>query len=347
MKVEPIPSFERFNYMLRTNKHIERKLVFDLLAAAAQKFDFSKHWYLGFGSMWFGDFRLADRLLGIEKMISIERADYAERANFNRPLAGIVVSPGESNAVLGSMGVTEWENPVVAWMDYDGKLNEDVVRDISILLQHAEINSVVIVTVNAGFGSYRARVEGAKRTRVQTAVGLVESYLGSAAIASKYEPYEKLHGTFTDSVKEADFPEFLSEAILTYMEHNTISLAREHEGQRVRFVPLYRLHHKDGVSMITAGGVITTDAAAQAWEKCLKEYPILSEDGGKATYQQLDLIPVTIKEKIALDGCLPEPSGDAAYIAKAKAAGVKLSDDEMSKYRKFYRHFPVFVETPM
>jgi hypothetical protein len=347
MNANIIPSFERFNYMLRTNKHIERKLVFDLLATAAQKLSFSNHWYLGFGSMWFGDFRLADRLLGIEKMISIERADYAERANFNRPLAGIVVSPGDSNAVLGSMGATEWENPVVAWLDYDGKLDEDVVKDIATLLQNAAINSVVVITVNAGFGSYKTKTEGAKRARAQTVAGLVESYLGSAAIASKYEPEEKSPGAFIDSVKEVDFPMFLSEAMLTYMEHNAISLAREHDGGRMKFVPLYRLHHKDGVDMITVGGVITTELDSAAWEKCLHENPILSEAGGKTTYQRLDLIPVTIKEKIALDSCLPEPSGEAAYIANAKVAGIKLSDDEMSKYRKFYRHFPVFVETPM
>jgi hypothetical protein len=79
----------------------------------------------------------------------------------------------------------------------------------------------------------------------------------------------------------------------------------------------------------------------------LHENPILSEAGGKTAYQRLDLIPVTIKEKIALDSCLPEPSGDAAYLANAKAVGIKLSDDDMLKYRKFYRHFPVFVETPM
>lgn len=346
MSADFIPSFERFNYVLRTNKHIERKLIFDLLAVAAQKLSISNQWYIGFGSMWFGDFRLADRLLGIEKMTSIEHADYADRADFNRPLAGITVSPGESNEVLSKMGAVEWNNPVVAWLDYDGKLSEDVIKDVAILLQNAAINSVVVITVNGCFGSYRTRAEG-KRTRAQTAVGLVESYLGAAAIDSKYVPAENALGVFADSVKEADFPEFLSGAILTHMEHHAVSLAREQDGHRIKFVPLYRLHHKDGVDMVTVGGVVTTESGSVDWEKCLNENPILSAGGKTAAYQRLDLIPVTIREKITLDTCLPEPSGDAAFIAKAKAVGIKLSDDEMSKYRKFYRHFPVFVETPM
>ena len=347
MNVDIIPSFERFNYMLRTNKHIERKLVFDLLAAAAQQMNFSSHWYLGFGSMWFGDFRLADRLLGIEKMISIERTDYADRASFNRPLAGITVAPGESNEVLSSMVVADWEKPVVAWLDYDGKLKEDVVKDIALLLQNAAINSVVVITLNASFSAYRVKSGETKRDRIQTAAGLIESYLGSAAIAAKYKPTEKSLGFFSDSVKEADFPEFLSEAVLTYMEHKAVNLAREEDGKRVKFLPLYRLHHKDGADMITVGGVVTTDADSAAWELCLRENAILSESSDKPVYCRLDLIPVTIKEKITLDTCLPEPAGDVAFIANAKAVGIKLSDDEMSKYRKFYRHFPVFVETPM
>lgn len=58
-------SFERIDYQLRYNKHIERKLVFDILSRAAQRVSFSEHRYLGFGSMWFSDFRLARRLLGL------------------------------------------------------------------------------------------------------------------------------------------------------------------------------------------------------------------------------------------------------------------------------------------
>lgn len=346
MSADIIPSFERFNYMLRTNKHIERKLVFDLLSAAAQKLNFSNHWYLGFGSMWFGDFRLADRMLGIEQMISIERADYADRANFNRPLAGIVVSPGESNAILSKM-TAEWKNPLVAWLDYDGPLDKDVASDIEIILRNAAVSSVIVITVNASFGTYRARNCAAKRERVQTAAGLVECYLGSAAIASKYKPEEKSPGAFIDSVKEADFPEFLSEAMLTYIEHTAVRLAREHDGHSVKFVPLYHLHHKDGVDMITVGGVVTTDVESGSWEENLKNNTILSEASNKPVYRRLDLIPVTIKEKIMLDTCLPEPAGEEAYLTNAKATGIKLSDDELLKYRKFYRHFPVFVETPM
>lgn len=345
MSADIMPSFERFNYLLRINKHIERKLIFDLLHSAAHQLNFLNHWYLGFGSMWFGDFRLADRVLGIEKMVSIERTDYAERAAFNQPFAGITVSPGDSNVVLSKLGVNDWGNPLVAWLDYDGKLDSDTVKDIAIILQQAAMNSVVAITVNGCFGSYRSRNGGAKRARNETAAGTLEDCLGRAAIMKRYEPVEKSPGFFVDSVKEADFPEFLSDAIATYMEHSLVKLARVHEGKHVKFVPLFRLHHKDGVDMVTVGGAITTDADSLIWEKCLAGNAALSEGTNKPVYRRLDLIPVTIKEKIILDTCLP--AGETTYIKNAKTAGIKLADEEISKYRKFYRHFPVFVETPV
>ena len=114
----------------------------------------------------------------------------------------------------------------------------------------------------------------------------------------------------------------------------------------MRFVPLYRLHHRDGADMVTVGGALVTDEGAAVWEDCLKKHPILAGVKG-AAYSKLDLIPVTVKEKMTLDECLPDPGTGANYLAAARAAGLALHDTEISKYRRYYRHFPVFVETTM
>jgi len=58
----------------------------------------------------------------------------------------------------------------------------------------------------------------------------------------------------------------------------------------------------------------------------------------------LDLIPFTIKEKIVLDECLPgQDEGD--LIERARGAGIVLEEKSIRTYRKFYRYFPVFVES--
>lgn len=340
------PSFERFDYLLRTNKHIERKLVFDVLDAVAQNVGFHNHWYLGFGSMWFGDFRLAHRRLGINRMVSVEYSDYASRAEFNRPFAGITVEPGECNVVMSNMDPEIWDKPVVAWLDYDGYLNADVIKDIDLLLSRAQPNSPIVITVNGSRGTYRVRKTNGQLEKNETSVGVIETFLGSGCIPSRYEPQQNNAGHYID-IPEAKFPEFLTEAIVSYMEHQVITSARQVDGQRLKFVPLYKLHHRDGADMVTVGGAVVTEAGETVWKDCLARHALLSQPGGTASYCRLDLAPVTVKEKIALDGCLPDAGDGTEFRAAARAVGVALPDIEMDKYRKFYRHFPVFVETSM
>lgn len=347
------PSFERFDYLLRTNKHIERKLVFEVLNAAAQRIGFSNHWYLGFGSMWFGDFRLAHRLLQIDKLISIEREDYAPRAKFNRPFASIEVEPGDSGEILKGIAQSEtkgiapetWQRPVIAWLDYDGYLNKDVVNDIDHLLTNAQANSVILITVNGARGTYRAKRQDGLHQRHELSVGVVEGFLGAGCIDSKYEPKMNAAGNYQD-VPEAVFPELLTEAISTYMTHKISSSARQDaDGSRLKFVPLFRLHHRDGADMVTVGGAIVSEPEVNNWKAHLIRRPLLGDQQGNSIYCKLDLIPITVKEKIALDECLPDRGSGSSFLDAAKNAGIKLDDEEISKYRKFYCHFPVFAET--
>ena len=340
------PSFERFNYLLRTNKHIERKLVFDLLQEASVRIGFSEHWYLGFGSMWFGDFRLADRQLGIRDMISVE-CDQAARADYNRPFGGVQVIEGMSGDAIKAFPQERWQRPVIAWLDYDGALTEDVIADVDGILQNAAPNSVLVITLNGTRGTYRARRTDGMHTREETGVGVIESLLGGSSIAARFQPTQTPAGAWRD-VTDGLFPECLADAVSTYMQHRIMRLARTHAGQRLVFYPLYLLHHKDGTDMVTVGGAIAPEMDDSPWHKSLASQRILAGGGGNAaTFNRLDLIPLTIKEKMALDTCLPIPQDDQAFLAQARQIGLQLADAEMMKYRRFYRHFPMFVETPL
>jgi hypothetical protein len=294
--------------------------------------------------MWFGDFRLAHRRLGIDNMVSVEYGDHAARAEFNRPFAGVRVEPGDCNAVMTRMTPETWDKPVIAWLDYDGYLNDDVVKDIDLILTRAKPNSVVVITVNAARATYRVRKPGGLIQKHETSVGVVSGFLGEGSIPSRFDPQPTGTGTFTD-VPEAVFPEFLTEAIAAYMEHQVVSGAREVDGKRLKFVPLYRLHHRDGADMVTVGGALVTEDTESTWRDCLARQSVLCDATGQPAYCRLDLVPVTVKEKIALDECLPDVGDGTNFLAAAKAAGLALPDAEMAKYRKFYRHFPVYVET--
>lgn len=338
-----IPSFERFDYILRTNKHIERKLIFDVLHSALKKLEL-QYWYLGFGSMWFGDFRLAHKLLAVQDMLSIEHTEYAARANFNKPFSSVTVAAGECGEILVDIPAEKWNKPVIAWLDYDKELSPERVSDLDLLLANAAPNSVVVATFNGARGTYRVRKPGGAVTREETAVGVVESFLGRASTPARFEPVLNAAGVPQDA-KEIDFPEFLAVALITYMQHKVAREAREAAGEALVFVPLYLLCHKDGADMVTVGGALALESQASIWKSCVSDHPILADSDGNATYCKMDVIPVTLKEKISLDMCLPIPEEAEGFIALAKELGLKLSDDEMRKYKRFHRHFPLFIET--
>lgn len=345
------PSFERVDYQLRYNKHIERKLIFDVLARAKSLIGFDSHRYLGFGSMWFSDFRLAHRILGLSSMISIEREKYAERATFNQPYRCIDVQGENSTDFLRKL---EWNSPFISWLDYDGCLETSVVEDLSILLDECPTGSVVLVSVNAKRSNYRPRnpIRAIAGKRLGTALGSVEALLGGGVVSPRFEPSRVGAGAAHEDVLDENFPEFIAEALLAFMVHRIVSTGRKFgvspDGKDIplRFLPLFNFCHKDGVEMITVGGVVCSgsddgnpwcnDAALGIERNATDRFP---------KHQRLDLVPLTLKEKLTLDSCLPHE--EPGFLAAAKGKGIRLDDSELSKYWRYYGQFPVFFEVPV
>lgn len=344
------PSFERIDYQLRYNKHIERKLVFDVLARAMPLVGFDRHRYLGFGSMWFSDFRLAHRLLGLSEMISMERKQYEKRANFNRPYRCITVEGKDSTEFLRKV---EWNSPFISWLDYDGCLELSVVEDIGLFLDGCPANSIVLVSVNSGRANYRPKAVAAANVgkRISTALGQIEALLGVGVVSPRFEPAPPARGTAHGDVLEGHFAEFVAEALLAFMTHRIAKAGRKFgeaaDGKAIamRFLPLFNFCHKDGAEMVTVGGVVCSGLdEGNPW--CNDAALGIERNADKLPkHRRLDLVPLTLKEKLTLDSCLPHAEPD--FMAEAKQKGIGLDDMELSKYWRYYSHFPVFFEAPI
>jgi hypothetical protein len=343
-------SFERIDYQLRNNKHIERRLMFDRLARASSLVEFSSYRYLGFGSMWFVDFRLAHRVLGIAEMASMERIEHADRALFNRPFRCIDVLAGDSGVILASTKSEDWQKPVVCWLDYDGVLDPTVVEDIGTLLDHAVPGSVIAVSINANYFNYRPKNVQGQRERRDTALGQVEVMLQASVVAPRFERPVTGGGNHGD-VEQENFPEFLAIAILSWMIHRIDKAKRKpawadhtDDGEILEFLPLFNYCHKDGVDMVTVGGAIVDSRCHSVWKDKVGEGIEWSPlDPGLPVHERLDLIPLTIKEKLVLDTCLPHDYPD--FMDGAKASGLKIADEHLTKYWRYYKQFPLFFET--
>ena len=81
MMTKSIPSFEKINYLLRPKKQIERKIIIEILQKIQKplKIDISKYCYIGMGSIYYYDYILFHKFLGISNMVSIDDKDCKNR----------------------------------------------------------------------------------------------------------------------------------------------------------------------------------------------------------------------------------------------------------------------------
>ena len=327
-----MPSFERVDYSIRTNKNIERKLVFDKLRTMSSAFNFADYRYVGLGSMWFIDFIMAHRILSIRDLWSLEESN-AERAEFNKPYACIRVLSGTSTATLDGLTGDDWQKRMIVWFDYDGAFDEDVRSNAIKLLERLAVGSIVIVTVNADRRSYRPPGPADQAAR---SIDRLTEVFGDAV------PPQVIPEGAAD-IGAAEFPKILGSVILNLMIASVRTSGRTTEGLPDRFVPLFELQHRDGAQMTTCGGMVVSWRQLAPLEQVLGRPAAELFGGAAAIKENIDLIPLTIREKIALDRVLPCVD-DAEFLQRLTASAVKVDAVEANKYRRWYRHFPVFAE---
>src|SRR5258708_32708454 len=101
---------------------MDREIGFDCLSLAMRSLQITNAVYIGFGSVWFSDFTMAHRLLGIRDMVSIERDEVVfKRAQFNRPYRTLEVMKGDSYSAIAHL-LTQPSlacRPCIVWLHYD------------------------------------------------------------------------------------------------------------------------------------------------------------------------------------------------------------------------------------
>src|SRR5258708_27320475 len=90
----PTESYLKVPYDLRPAKQIERRMLIDALQRlSAAGLEIGDYQYTGFGSIFFVDFILFHKLLGLTRLLSVEHALQIEkRVHFNRPFQQIDIA---------------------------------------------------------------------------------------------------------------------------------------------------------------------------------------------------------------------------------------------------------------
>lgn len=311
-------SFEKLNFSIRPNKNVERKLIVRLLKAIGSggQFNVKGYQYIGFGSIWFVDFSLFHRALGITDMVSIEREASRElRLRFNKPFDCIRLILREYSDALPDLN---WEKRSVVWLDFDDILRPELFDSLKRTLLKVQSGSIIFISVNADSWQLSNVSPGEEKISQADALRLV------------VEPVN-LPADYEERITRTMFPALVGN-ILENACKNAVSEGRP----KFVFSPLMNLKYADNVPMVTYGGIVLNEGDRAIFADLQL---------GHLTYlvgpPQFELaVPnLTVKEKMRFDQLLPRVG-----MPTSSQLGFELRDREIEAYVKFYLEYPLYGE---
>ncbi len=305
------------NFSLRHNKGIERSIVFEGLAQWQRTVGIKNPIYVGFGSVWFSDFAMAHRQLGVETMFSIEMDEIvALRALYNRPFRTISVVQGESQDVIADLLVREdlAGRPWIVWLDYDACLNAERLEELQNLVLSLPANSTLITTFNARGTNY-----GSKPVNRPD---FLRRLFGDAC------PDDL---TMDDCKDEGGLMRILAQA--TQDSLHSIALSGARPGG---FVPAFQVSYKDATPMVTVGAFLPT----------VEDRPATAGLVGSGWHGIVDDViatpPLTPREITALLAQLPNPAG--LTRDDVRSLGFDLEPHHIRSFVDHYLRYPSYVQ---
>ena len=248
-------SFRRIDYSLRPAKHAERRMLCDVFRRLRPFGSIEEYVYVGFGSVWFADFVLFHRSLGIKDMISIEQSAAAKaRIEENKPFR-IPVDYRSSKDALPDL---DWDRKQIIWLDYDDPISPDILQDIRSVVSRARSGSVVAVSVQC----VRApQVSEAEQDDVGGAPKAIDRFV--AVFGRERIP----EGTTEEDLFGWPFGGLSRKLLLQEIEGALAIRNGDHE-QKFAFKNICEIEYEDGAKMTTIVGLIHSEADSNRFEDC-------------------------------------------------------------------------------
>jgi hypothetical protein len=284
--------------------------------------------YVGFGSVYFGDFCLFRKQLGIETMTTIEENEPDEaRVRFDLPYGRVDVKMGSAAVRLPEV---DWAaRPSITWLDYDYSLDGGVLADIGVVASKALAFSVIVVTVD---GRQKA-LENTKTShnadidedqfKDLDPLGKLEQKVGSSNLTPRIRGIS-LQG---DGLAEV-YRQMIANKIRDALSRRTS------EAANFRYKQLFNFRYSDGQEMLTVGGIIFEESQLPLSSKLNMRSFRYYCPGRK--YFRIEAPKLTYREIRELNRRLP--TVDLAAI------DVPIPEMDKVNYSELYRYFPSFTE---
>ena len=309
-------SFDMVNFSLRPSKAIQRQIVFDGVRDLQTSIGLDRMVYVGLGSIWFTDFILAHKLLGIDDMVSIEKSEIGHcRAEFNAPFATVRVLHGSSSTVLPALFSDELirERPWMVWLDFDGEFDEDSRDDVRTVIEGVPTNSFFLVTFN---GEERRYGKPADRPdRLRELFGDVVS-----------------EDLATGDCKGDKMPETMADLTRDFMQSIAMDMAR-----LGGFVPAFRAIYRDTTTMVTVGGFLPSEESRDSAEH------VVSQESWRCRPTKRIVAPhLTLRETLTLQSSLPRDESLSRLFVRQ--LGFDLEEEQIEAFERYYKEYPAFAQ---
>jgi hypothetical protein len=310
-------SYEKFNYLLRPAKQVERKLLIEgLHQLAAGGFHLRRYRYVGFGSPFYADFALFHKYLYIddcwcvEHMLSIEK-----RMRFNRPFSHVRLHMCEVSEIVARL---DRDRKHLVWLDYDFPLTDQVLGDVAGFATTLAAESIIIVTVEADPrvqadlpAALRNEVTEYRRQRVETEIG-----------------HRATGGVKKSDITFPNLPQLYARVIVEALQDEIALRSRS-----LRFIPLFNFSYADGRQMLSVGGMIGGDAV----KRRVQESGVYSLPFVTARAEPVPIVvpPLTARERLWLDQNPKARRLKRPFEIQARVA---------TAYSQYYRQYPSYFE---
>jgi len=325
LREEKERSYNRIDYRLRPAKSIERKMLCEAFRRLINISDLTDYSYIGFSSIYFSDFTLIHKSLGICDLLSIEKeTEDKKRFEFNRPYKCIRLKFGKSSDILPILRLTR---RVILWLDYDYPLKGDMLADINSFISRAKSGSIILLTMDVT--PYELPKKPKDKSRYEQ---LLEN-IGR----NKIPP-----GVVERDLDPQNFPKVCYKVVNNQIDQ-VLSIRNGVLETKLAYKQLFNFYYKDGSSpMLTVGGIIYSKDDEINISKCdFEKLDFIRTDRKKYEPYEIIVPKLTFREMRSLDKILP--ARESISIKNNKEI-TSIPKELRKQYSKIYRYFPNFVE---
>jgi hypothetical protein len=315
-------------YNLRRNKYVERQLFMELLSRFSRWQEIGNYLYIGFGGVYFEEFKLLHTRFSIKKMFSLEREQWMiARQELNVPYGCITPFHATSGELIVDIDqyreIGEAINLLI-WLDYvtakelPTQLSE--IRSIVSKLEHGDILKITF-SLNP-----RWLNEGPSDDILTNRLENLRSQLGSAYLAE---------GITISDVTNDSLPRVYLDALKRKIAEGLT------ENAELEFMPLGCYTYNDGTPMLTVTGALIDRKLQPAFEERigLDKVDFASP---KWEIHRIELPDMSLRERLEIDRKLNGRT--AEEIAHELPFQFEEDPDEsldlIRNYLKLYRFYP-------